>query len=252
MDPFLELQEWSDFHGALNYAIRDVLAPRVEPRYVVRVERRIYFEHPTAGPEGDLRIVDVALAKRPFPEAQSTPLEPLAQTGSVVTAVCELPMPEEQRESYLVIRDREEMEVVTVFETLSPANKGSGVGRQEYLAKRESILASSVHLVELDLLRGGRRLPMVTPLPAADYYAIVSDARHRPRANVTAWTLRDRLPSIRIPLANGDPDIELGLQGAFDSVYDRARYQLSLDYSAPLTPPLSDADQLWVRERFAH
>ena len=35
MDPFLELQEWDDFHYSLNAAIRDALSPRLAPRYVV-------------------------------------------------------------------------------------------------------------------------------------------------------------------------------------------------------------------------
>ena len=35
MDPFLELQEWDDFHYSLYAAIRDALSPRLAPRYVV-------------------------------------------------------------------------------------------------------------------------------------------------------------------------------------------------------------------------
>ena len=44
MDPFLEFQEWEDFHATFNTVIRELLAPRLEPRYVVRVERRVYVE----------------------------------------------------------------------------------------------------------------------------------------------------------------------------------------------------------------
>ena len=67
-----------------------------------------------------------------------------------------------RRETYLVVRDRETMQVVTVIELLSPSNKRrNGDGRREYLTKREEFLSSSTHLVELDFLRGGLRLPVI-------------------------------------------------------------------------------------------
>jgi len=142
--------------------------------------------------------------------------------------------------------------VVTVIETLSPGNKRTGGdGRREYLRKREEVLGSDTHLVELDLLRGGQRLPMLVPLPAGDYYAIVSRGYRRPRAEVYAWTLRDPLPVIPVPLAKGEPDVPLDLKSAVDTVYDRARYDLSLDYTQALVPPLSEEDRKWVEERLA-
>ena len=161
-------------------------------------------------------------------------------------------MPEQRRESYLVIRLQETMEVVTVLETLSPSNKRpGGDGRREYLQKRETLLQSQAHLIELDLLRGGQRLPTATPLPPGDYYALVSRRPRGPRAAVYAWTLRDRLPTIPVPLKEGDADVPLDLQAAFATVYDRARYDLSVRYAAELQPPLSADDALWVRELLA-
>jgi len=132
---------------------------------------------------------------------------------------------------------------------LSPDNKRAGSdGHREYLSKREAVLQSTAHLIELDLLRGGRRLPTIEPLPPADYYAFVCRAQHRPRAEVYAWTLRHRLPTIPVPLAADDPDVMLDLQAVFDTVYERAGYDYSLDYHRPVEPPLSDADAAWVRE----
>ena len=161
-------------------------------------------------------------------------------------------MPEETRETYLVIRERETREVVTVLETLSPSNKRpASNGRREYLTKRDEILRSQTHSVEFDLLRGGRRLPMNSPLPYGDYYAIVSRQERRPRAKVYAWTIRNRLPSIPIPLKEGDPDVTLDLQNVFTTVYDRARYELSINYDVPLSPALNDSDATWLVELFA-
>jgi hypothetical protein len=140
--------------------------------------------------------------------------------------------------------------VVTVLETLSPGNKRPGSdGRREYLKKREEILQSQTHLVELDLLRGGQRMPTVRPLPSADYCAIVSRSQRRPRADAYVWTIRDPLPTIPIPLNKGDPDVALDLQAVCTTVYDRARYHLSLDYSASLAPPLSEAEREWLNQR---
>jgi hypothetical protein len=110
------------------------------------------------------------------------------------------------------------------------------------LTKRDEILRSQAHLVEFDLLRGGRRLPMISRLPPGDYYAIVSRQERRPRAEVYAWTIRDRLPHVPIPLKEGDPDVWLDLQSVFTTVYDRARYHLSINYDAPLSPALDDPD----------
>ncbi|MCA9010910.1 MAG: DUF4058 family protein [Planctomycetaceae bacterium] len=73
-------------------------------------------------------------------------------------------------------------------------------------------LSSPTHLVELDLLRGGMRLPVVDTLPPGDYYAIVSRAKRRPKCEVYAWTLHEKLPVIPIPLKLGDADATVPLQ----------------------------------------
>ncbi|MCA9051431.1 MAG: DUF4058 family protein, partial [Planctomycetaceae bacterium] len=166
------------------------------------------------------------------------------------TAECELPMPIERQETYLVVRDRESLQVVTVIEVLSPSNKRrNGDGRREYLTKRDEILSSPSHLVELDLLRGGMRLPVVGTLPPGDYYAIVSRANRRPRCDVWAWTLQDKLPEIPIPLKPGDADAVVSLQDVFNTVYHRARYDLSVRYDSALDPPLSEAERLLLEGR---
>ena len=114
-------------------------------------------------------------------------------------------------------------EVVTIIEVLSPANKrANSDGRREYLAKRAMILRSSAHLVEIDLLRGGERLPMAEPLPSVDYDVIVSRAPRRPMADVWPTTLRQPLPTVPIPLAGEDPEVPLDLQAIFHAVHERA------------------------------
>jgi hypothetical protein len=140
------------------------------------------------------------------------------------------------------------MAVVTVIEVLSLDNKRSGSdGRHEYLRKREAILAGDVHLIEFDLLRGGARLPTVEELPPAAYYALVSRADRRPHVEVYPWALCHRLPSIPVPLAGSDADVQLDLHAIFTTVYDRAGYAYAVDYRRPVTPPLPAADMAWVQ-----
>lgn len=249
MDPFVEMQEWSDFHSRFNNDVSDALVPRLEPRYIVRVERRVYVEGSFQDTD-QWRSADAAIIW-----AGSQPLSTATAVAGTATATapveCEIPMPQERRETYLIIRDRETMKVVTMIETLSPANKRtSSDGREQYLEKRQEILQSRSNLVEIDLLRGGARLPMIGS-PSGDYFAIVSRARRRPRASSYAWTLRQSMPTIAIPLQGEDPDVTLDLQKVFTTTYERARYQLSLDYAAELVPPLSRADAEWVKTLMA-
>ncbi len=156
---------------------------------------------------------------------------------------------EELRETFLTVRDAATREVVTVIEMLSATNKRPGSdGRAQYLRKRKSVLQSRAHLVELDLLRGGQRLPMRTPLPEGDFFAIVSRSPRRPAAEVFAWTVRQSLPSIPVPLSGSDPDVTLDLQAVMDATYDGLGYDYALNYSQPVVPLLRDADLVWVRQ----
>src|SRR5262249_22744001 len=66
--------------------------------------------------------------------------------------------------------------------------------RIEYLAKRRALLLKNVHLVELDLLFGGRRLPLQQSLPPADYYYLLSRGDQRPDCQVYRWTLGSPCP----------------------------------------------------------
>jgi hypothetical protein len=161
-------------------------------------------------------------------------------------------MPDETREAYLEVRLRQTGEVVTIIERLSPANKRAGSdGHREYRQKHDLVLRSSAHLVELDLLRGGERVPMGAPLPPPDYYAIVSRASRRPFADVWRWRLADPMPPVRIPLAGKDPDVALDLQAVFSAAYERAGYDYALDYEREIAPPVSAEVAAWARSVLA-
>lgn len=248
MDPFIESQAWNDFHAHFLADLSNALVPRVRPRYVVRVEERVYIEHELDDLPHVIRP-DVTVLGREWEETSSESVTATATVVAVTPVVLTLPMSERIRETFLTIHERETMEVVTTIEVLSPTNKRPGSdGQREYLNKREAVLLSYTHLVELDLLRGGERLPTIEPLPPTDYYAFVCRRQRRFKAEVYAWSLRHRLPSIPVPLAGNDPDVILDLQAIFNTVYDRAGYDYSLDYRHSIEPHLSDADTSWVQQ----
>jgi hypothetical protein len=166
-------------------------------------------------------------------------------------AHCQVIAPEPIAQSYLTIRDIDLRHVVTVIEVLSPTNKDGGRGMQQYRQKRANVCYAGANLVELDLLRGGQRLPTTQPLPPGDFCAFVTRKWQAPDAAAYVWSLRDRLPSIPIPLAGDDPDVSLELQPVFDGVYDRAGYDYTLNYDRPLQPPLADADGEWAAQLLA-
>ena len=106
-----------------------------------------------------------------------------------------------------------------------------------------------MHLIELDLLVRGKRLPMRAPLPQGDYYAFVTQWRSRPDCEVYAWTVREPLPVIRIPLDAPDPDLVFDLQPFFAGVFERGFYERYLDYNEPLEAPLSEDNREWAKRQ---
>ena len=63
--------------------------------------------------------------------------------------------------------------------------------------------------------------------------------------------VRQRLPRLKIPLAEDDPDITLDLQAAFKQVYVDGRYWRRIRYNQKCKPRLSSVDQTWADERVA-
>ena len=129
-----------------------------------------------------------------------------------------------------------------MIEILSRSNK-SGLGRGQYLQKRRELLDQPVHLVEVDLLLGGKRLPMGGCLPAGDYYAFVSRAEKHVSSDVYAWSIRRPLPAIPIPLSLPDPGLSLDLAAVVARAYDQGRYHRLIQYADALDLPLCAADQ---------
>jgi hypothetical protein len=248
MDPFIEFHVWEEFHNGFVYDIADALVPAIRPKYVVRRERRVYVESDPDDPDRYV-IPDATVLMRRRETLPDEDHGGLATAVAPVAAEVTLPMPVTHREAFLTVRETETMEVVTVIELLSPANKRPrSDGRSEYLHKRDAVLESTANLVEIDLLRKGERLPTVEPLPPADYFALVCRARRRPRAEVYAWTLQDALPTIPIPLKGKDPDVSLNLQSVFVGTFDRTGYDYSLKYEITPDCGFTESESTWITE----
>ena len=96
---------------------------------------------------------------------------------------------DEIHEAFLEVIDRQDRSVVTVIEILSPTNKVSGSrGRASYLEKRQEVMRSPSHLVEIDLLRSGVAIHTRELLPPADYSSFRSPCARKTRTR--PWICR--------------------------------------------------------------
>jgi hypothetical protein len=242
MNPYLEHESvWHDFHERYIPAIAEEIGAQVDPRYIVRIDEHVYVREAPDDPRRLVGRSDVLLSRPPTAQdaaAGAALLEPPVEV--------QLPAVDLERLAYIEILDREDWRLVTVVELLSPSNKASGADRDQYLAKRAQLLSSRVNVVEIDLLRGGPRLPL-RDLPPCDYYVLVSRAEQRPRAGVWPVKLRDPLPVAPIPLQPADADARLDLQGVLHRVYDAARYRTYIYLREP-QPRLQDEDRAWARQ----
>jgi hypothetical protein len=241
MDPYLEHPSlWPDVHNRLITAIADDLTPKLAPRYYIGLERRTYLLKPD-----DVVFIgrpDIAFASpRPIPQPATMPL---AEIGVLDV---ELPMNDKVSENFLVVYEVVTGKVVTLLELLSPANKLHNEGREQYLQKRNDVAFSRTNFIEVDLLRAGEPMPLIGQPVQSDYRILVSWGWQRPRAQLYPFNLRDSIPLFSLPLLPEDDTPEVDLGAILHALYDRARFDLRLDYTQPPVPPLSEEDAAWAK-----
>jgi len=246
MNPYLENPEfWPEVHHRLIVAIADDIEQNLSQQYRVAIEKRTYM---SGGEDSvDIAIPDVSVvaARTTTTQTQSAVMT-LPPPTEFVTVT--LPIYEECTEGYLEIREVTTGRVVTVIEILSPANKRAGEGRTAYLNKRQKVLGTLTHLIEIDLLRSGKYLPFASEIPQTDYRISIGRANQRPQAQLYAFNVRDEIPVFRIPLQSGDGEPELNLQSLLLGVYDRARFDLTLNYDREPVPRFKEEDRVWADE----
>jgi hypothetical protein len=248
MDPYLESPIiWPDVHHGLISECQAALNPNLRPRYVARVELRVHFSDED-DPGREALVPDVRVEMTPKRKGgkkpQAAPAPAVAEPMIVPTL-----MDEEIEEAFLKIIHVESEALVTVIEILSPTNKIRGSrGRASFMGKRHDILNSEVHWVEIDLLRAGVPSVANPPLRASDYRILISRADQRTRTRYWPIGVRQALPIIGIPLRGKDPEVPLDLGAVLRTVYDRAAYDVSVDYRKPPNPPLEGDDARWARD----
>jgi hypothetical protein len=259
MDPYLEGFLWADVHHRLAAEIASQLTPQLDPRYVARVETRF-----VADVSGDIprRVlypdVDVTIAReilevktaheagvRTKPPVDAPPLVLIQSTYPQIELAS------------VAIRDTRHNRLVASIEVLSPVNK-RGKGFVEYQQKRGYVIQALAHLLEIDLLRTGRRPVSLARLPDdlsdetrqlvedAAYFVFLTRGAYYDQVATWPIRLRDPLPVLPVPLDEPDPDIRLDLGAALRTIYDAAAYERSIDYRQPPEPPLTGDDAAWA------
>lgn len=240
MNPYLERQfEWDSFHNHFLIECLKRLVPQVSPSYVVRSNTRLYIHEPSAEERRFFAQADLAIAGRPSTAtAMATTTKTAPQYRTIPACV------ETERVNYLEIRSKDDV-VITVVELLSRSNKLPKSDRELFLMKRDELIRSDVHYVELNLLRAGQPLPFTPPF-GGPYYAAVSRSDDRDRVGTWEWGIRDPLPIIPIPLRKPDGDVNLDLKSILNTVYDEGGFASSIYAHSP-DPPLSPEDEAWAK-----
>ncbi|MBE9056202.1 DUF4058 family protein [Sphaerospermopsis sp. LEGE 08334] len=247
MNPYLENPDlWSEVHHRLITAIADNIETHLSQKYRVAIEKRTY----RTDSEDSLLIgipdVSILSVKQQDQKPDNTTNTTLATTIENKSVTVTLPSPLEIKEGYLEIREVSTGKVVTVIELLSPTNKKSKEGRKSYLDKRDKIFESDTNLVEIDLIRTGEKMPMITHIPDTDYRILVVRSHRLPSAQLFPFSVRETIPNFTIPLQKSEPEIEVNLQTLLLAIYEKARFDLTLDYNIPPVPDLSEEDREWM------
>jgi hypothetical protein len=258
MDPFLEHPAvFPGLHDRFITYLSEALQQILPSPYFAEINERLRVETSdrTIGPD-----VDVVRGEQPpSPELRGGAATALAP-GTVQPVIVTVPL-EEFRETYLEIRTSlgEGERVVTNIEVLSPTNKIPGPkGQGLYQQKQQEVLQSEIHLVEIDLLRGGAHSTAVSlrqlqkQCPPFDYHVCVHYFDQPGKFVIYPIQLEQRLPDIAIPLLPGDSPVLVSLQAILDRCYDAGPYRRRLHYDCSrLDPRLPEQRLAWVNEILA-
>jgi hypothetical protein len=244
MDPYLE-SHWSDVHTRLIYLACNEINRQLGGDLRARMGERVVVEQdfdPLRSIYPDVRVFEHGLGKRA--------LAPAAGDVAVAEPLVIPASSEGVREPFIEIIDVSSGgRLVTVIEFLSPANKLTKDGKRKYRQKQEEVMAAGINMVEVDLTRAGVRelLYPTAQLPEhyqTAYLACVRRGMGADQYEVYRMPLRERLPGIRIPLREADPDAAIDLQKLVDQAYEEGRYD-DIDYRVPPVPGFEGEVEAW-------
>ena len=244
MDPYLEAPRlWPDVHHRLITAISDQIQGRLGPHYTAVITPYVAFESLEITPVRMAAVPDVAIIERP---ALDEPGSVVAILPPPITGTATMNVP--TRYARLEIRTVDGDVLVTAIELLSPANKRPGMdGADTYEKKRQEFFQTEAHLLEIDLLRAGKRPQVRAKLPPAPGFIFLSRAERRPQIGIWPVTWQEPIRVVPVPLRRPDPDVPLDLSACLRAIYASARYERRIDYRLPPPPPeLPPEDAAWL------
>ncbi len=209
MDPYLEAPAlWPLFHHQMIVGLAEVLQPSLADRYRLQFGTRVY----------------------------STELP-------LFTSIIR----EEHHETFGELRQRSNGRLVTLLELISPTNRVTTIGRDEYSARRDDARKQGANLVECDLvLQGQTCLDVPDDMLAECDYAVAISRGGRPEPpDLVGLSLQKKLPRIRVPLAGDDRDLVVDVQAVFTRCYTRYLAN-KVDYKKDPPAKLKATDAQWM------
>ena len=225
MDPWLESPYiWGDFHQAFAGAMRAYLKKALPKPFYARTDSRP--EIGIVSDEGEIsRHIGpgIAVARRP---GRKSGVKMASSVRAVTEDSFEVVVSNEPgKHVYVEIRDSiREHQLVTLIEIVSPSNKRKGKNRRAYLRKQREVLGAKASLIEIDLLRAGKRLfasaeleaMLATVAKRVDYVVSVSRGWNRDELQsafeIFPISIDEILPCIPLPLTEDRPEIPVDLQ----------------------------------------
>ncbi len=243
MNPYIEDADmWEGFHLSLANEIQYQLAPQLRPRYIATLVPRVDYDEVTIESTTAYWIKpDVSVVR-----VDDRPMPGIVEVEAIAPAPL-VALEEAIAEYNIEIREVKTGMVVTAIEIIAPVNqRPHHEAFEAYQRKRRDLRRAGVHLLEIDLLRGGERVVAITPAHDAHY---VISLRRAGVEGTEIWPiqLQKAIPVVPVPLLAPDRDVPLNLGKAIHAIYDRAAYDLRIDYSQPPPKPeLSSADAQWL------
>lgn len=245
MDPYLEGSDWPDVHNSLAYVIKRQLSPQLTPKYFARLEKYVVTD---VNQELNMGIVypDLDVWKKP-PEALREPSTLVEAAPMLTPPTATVPLRGDLKVNVPVIeiKDKENNQLITTIELISPANKRK-LGFEKFVKKQEALQRKGVNLLEIDLIRMGKRRINHT-LATNAHYLVSLFRKGFGKMDFWAIDIKHPLPVLPIPLKSPDPDAVLDLQKAFDEMYEEGGYSNSINYGkTPPLPVFTEEENEWI------
>lgn len=251
MDPFLE-PHWLDVHHRLVTYTSDWLNERLPADLVASTEERVAID---AGGDVVERIGPDVRVVEPGVEREHREMGGVGGGGlGMIEAPFRLVVDaDEVREGFVKVLDGEGR-LITVIEYVSPSNK-RGEGMAAYRRKREQLLLSGVHVVEIDLVRAGNWRGLMAPAKVqaeavSPYRAVVREGGGGVGGYVYPIGFDVPAGEVGIPLRAGDEVLKLPVQVMIEQAYERGRYGRRLDYAGKVEPELTGEERGVVERVF--